>query len=104
MTVQDNRILLPKSDIPTSWYNVLPDLPEPLGPYLGPDRQPVKPSDLAAIFPPDLIEQEVSPKTVHPVPEEVLEALAIWRPTPLVRARRLEKALGVSSRIYYKDE
>jgi pyridoxal-phosphate dependent TrpB-like enzyme len=104
MTIEDNRILLPKSELPTSWYNVLPDLPEPLGPYLGPDRQPVKPSDLAAIFPPDLIEQEVSPRTVHAIPEPVLEALAIWRPTPLVRARRLERALGVKSRIYFKDE
>ena len=104
MAIQDNKILLPKSEIPTSWYNVLPDLPDPLEPYLGPDRQPVKPSDLAAIFPPDLIEQEVSSQRVHKIPEEVLEALAIWRPTPLVRARRLEKALGVTSKIFFKDE
>jgi pyridoxal-phosphate dependent TrpB-like enzyme len=104
MTIEDNRILLPKSELPRTWYNVLPDLPEPLGPYLGPDRQPVKPSDLAAIFPPDLIDQEVSQKAIHPIPEEVLEALALWRPTPLVRARRLERALGVKSRIWFKDE
>ena len=104
MTIEDNCVLLPKSELPTSWYNVLPDLPEPLGPYLGPDRQPVKPSDLAAIFPPDLIEQEVSSQRAHPIPEDVLEALALWRPTPLVRAKRLEKALGVKSRIYFKNE
>ncbi|MDR1656294.1 MAG: TrpB-like pyridoxal phosphate-dependent enzyme [Deltaproteobacteria bacterium] len=104
MSIEENKIFLPKTQIPKNWYNVLPDLPEPLGPYLGPDRQPVKVSDLAAIFPKDLIEQEVSSQAIHPIPEPVLEALSIWRPTPLVRARRLEKALGVKSRIYYKDE
>ncbi|MDR2387547.1 MAG: TrpB-like pyridoxal phosphate-dependent enzyme [Deltaproteobacteria bacterium] len=104
MPTIENKILLPKSELPTSWYNVLPDLPEPLGPYMTPDGQPVKPADLEAIFPPALIEQEVSNQKVIMIPEPVLEALSIWRPTPLVRARRLEKALGVTSRIYYKDE
>jgi pyridoxal-phosphate dependent TrpB-like enzyme len=104
VSLQENKIYLPKSEIPTFWYNVLPDLPEPLGPYLTPDRRPVSPSDLAGIFPPALIAQEVSDQRLHPIPEPVLEALSVWRPTPLVRAGRLEKALGVRSRIYYKDE
>jgi pyridoxal-phosphate dependent TrpB-like enzyme len=104
MPLKEFKILLPKSDLPTSWYNILPDLPEPLGPYLTPDRQPVQPAALAGIFPQSLIEQELSGKRDHPIPDPVLEALAIWRPTPLVRAFRLEKALNVSSRIYYKDE
>ncbi|MDR1545324.1 MAG: TrpB-like pyridoxal phosphate-dependent enzyme [Deltaproteobacteria bacterium] len=104
MNLPDDKILLPKSALPAAWINVLPDLPEPLAPYLGRDRQPVDPSALAAIFPPALIEQELSGQRLVPIPEPVLEALAMWRPTPLIRARRLEKALGVSSRIYYKDE
>ncbi|MDR1486907.1 MAG: TrpB-like pyridoxal phosphate-dependent enzyme [Deltaproteobacteria bacterium] len=104
MPLQEYKIYLPKNEIPTSWYNILPDLPEPLGPYLTPDRLPVAPSALAGIFPQSLIEQELSDERDHKIPEEVLEALAIWRPTPLVRAVRLEKALGVKSRIYYKDE
>ncbi|MDR3135654.1 MAG: pyridoxal-phosphate dependent enzyme, partial [Deltaproteobacteria bacterium] len=104
MSLIENKIILPKSELPTSWYNVLPDLPEPLGPYKTPGGQPVSPSDLAGIFPHSLIEQEVSAQSLHKIPDPVLEALSIWRPTPLVRARRLEKALGVTSRIYYKDE
>ncbi|MDR1309348.1 MAG: TrpB-like pyridoxal phosphate-dependent enzyme [Deltaproteobacteria bacterium] len=100
----ENKIILPKSELPTTWYNVLPDLPEPMGPYMTPGGQPVSPSDLAGIFPQALIDQEVSTERIHSIPEPVLEALSIWRPTPLVRARRLEQALGVSSRIYYKDE
>ncbi|MDR2443819.1 MAG: TrpB-like pyridoxal phosphate-dependent enzyme [Deltaproteobacteria bacterium] len=104
MTIEENRILLPKSELPASWYNVLPELPEPLGPYLGADQKPVEPSALAAIFPKALIEQEMSNQSIHPIPAPVLEALALWRPTPLIRAKRLEKALGVKSRIYFKDE
>jgi tryptophan synthase beta chain len=104
MSLIENKVILPKHELPTSWYTVLPDLPEPLGPYLTPGGQPVSPSDLAGIFPMALIEQEVSNQSLHMIPEPVREALSIWRPTPLVRARRLEEALGVTSRIYFKDE
>ncbi|MDR1677724.1 MAG: TrpB-like pyridoxal phosphate-dependent enzyme [Deltaproteobacteria bacterium] len=104
MTLTENKIILPKSELPTSWYNVLPDLPEPIGPYLNEAGHTVLPADLVAIFPNSLIEQEISGLTLHNIPEPVLQALSIWRPTPLIRARRLEKILGVNSRIYYKDE
>ncbi|MDR0354595.1 MAG: TrpB-like pyridoxal phosphate-dependent enzyme [Deltaproteobacteria bacterium] len=104
MSLFENKILLPKSELPKFWYNVLPDLPEPMGPYLNADRKPVSPSDLSAIFPQILIEQEVSDQRLHQIPDPVRDALSIWRPTPLVRAKRLENALGVSSRIYFKDE
>ncbi|MDR1084549.1 MAG: TrpB-like pyridoxal phosphate-dependent enzyme [Deltaproteobacteria bacterium] len=104
MTITDNSIYLPKDEMPRNWYNVLPQLPTPLGPYHTPDGQELPPEALAAIFPPGLIEQELSDRLWHPIPEPVLEALALWRPTPLVRAFGLEKALGVTSRIYYKNE
>jgi len=105
MTSADRNINLPKSEIPQSWYNVLVDLPTPLPPYLSPaDSQPLPPEALSAIFPPGLIEQEFGDKRFYPIPDPVREALALWRPTPLVRAFGLEKALGVKSRIYYKNE
>ncbi len=98
-------ITLPASALPTSWYNVLPDLPAPLPPPLSPATgQPVGPDDLARIFPMALIEQEMSPAPAIPIPEEVRAILALWRPTPLVRARRLEQALGTPARIYFKHE
>ncbi len=91
--------------LPTSWYNVLPDLPRPLDPPLHPATgKPVGPDDLAAIFPQALIEQEVSDQRWIPIPPEVLEVYARWRPTPLKRARALEKALDTPARIYYKAE
>jgi tryptophan synthase beta chain len=104
MALNDNKYILPKTAIPTSWYNVLPDLPDPLEPYKTPDGKLVSPSDLSAIFPQALIEQEMSDQRFIKIPDPVIDALSIWRPTPLVRARFLEKALGVRSRIYYKDE
>jgi len=106
MSITERAINLPKSEIPKAWYNVLADLPTPLGPYLSPaDRQPVDPAALTAIFPESLIEQELSAQhRFYTIPDPVREALAIWRPTPLVRAEGLEKALGVRSRIYYKNE
>ncbi|MDR3204250.1 MAG: TrpB-like pyridoxal phosphate-dependent enzyme [Deltaproteobacteria bacterium] len=104
MDIPNNKILLPKQELPRSWFNVLPELPEPLEPYLGPDGQPLSPSVLEVIFPPSLIEQELSPVIEHPIAEPILKALALWRPTPMVRAYRLEKALGVKSRLYFKDE
>ena len=95
----------PPSDLPTSWYNVLPRLQSPLEPPLHPGtRQPVGPDDLAPLFPMGLIAQEVSPEPWIDIPGEVLDILRLWRPTPLVRAVRLEQALGTPARIYFKDE
>ena len=96
---------LPLNEIPAAWYNVLADLPEPLPPPLHPGTgKPLKPDDLAPIFPMALIEQEMSGERWIPIPEEVRELYRIWRPTPLVRAVRLEKALKTNCRIYFKNE
>ena len=100
----DNRILLPEAELPTHWYNAVADLPSPPPPPIGPDGQPVGLDALAAIFPMGLIEQEVSGERWIEIPEEVREILRIWRPTPLVRARRLEQALDTPAKIYYKNE
>jgi len=101
----DNRILLAERDLPKSWYNVLPDLPSPLPPPLNPATgQPAEPGQLAAIFPMALIEQEVSAARSIPIPEAVLDILRLWRPTPLVRAFRLERALATPAKIFYKNE
>jgi len=99
------KILLDESRIPRRWYNVVADLPAPPPPPLHPGtREPVGPEDLAPLFPIDLIEQEVSLERYLDIPEEVREVYRLWRPTPLYRARRLEKALGTPARIYYKYE
>ena len=99
------RWTLPSDRIPTAWFNVAPYLPEPLAPPLHPGtKEPVGPDDLAPLFPMALIAQEVSAEPWIDVPGEVLDVLRLWRPTPLVRARRLEEALGTPARIYYKDE
>lgn len=99
------RVLLSSSDIPTQWYNLQADLPEPLPPVLHPGTlQPIGPSDLEPLFARGLIEQEVSTQRWIDIPDEVRDILAIWRPTPLVRAVGLEKALKTPARIYYKDE
>jgi len=99
------RFVLPEGRIPTAWYNALPDLPEPLQPPLHPGtREPAGPDDLAPLFPAALIEQEMTAAPWVDIPGEVLDILRLWRPTPLVRARRLEQALGTPARIYYKDE
>ncbi len=99
------RIVLSEEQLPTAWFNVLPVMPEPLQPPLHPaTREPVGPDDLAPLFPMGLIAQEVSTDQWIDIPGEVLDILRLWRPTPLVRAERLEAALGTSARIYYKDE
>jgi len=99
------RFDLPTSQLPTTWRNVLPDLPTPLDPPLHPaTREPVGPGDLAPLFPMGLIIQEVSGDPWIDIPGEVLDILRLWRPTPLVRAERLERALGTPARIYFKDE
>src|SRR3954469_22386151 len=99
------RFDLPASQLPTAWRNVLPDMPAPLEPPLHPaTREPVGPDDLASLFPMGLILQEVSGEPWVDIPGEVLDILRLWRPTPLVRAERLERALGTPARIYFKDE
>ena len=96
---------LPQSRIPLAWYNILPDLPTPLAPPLHPATlKPLGPEDLAPIFPMGLILQEVSTEREIEIPAEVRQIYAQWRPSPLVRARRLEKALDTPARIYYKYE
>jgi len=99
------KILLPEDRIPKQWYNIVADLPSPLEPVLHPATgKPVKPEDLATIFPPSLVEQEMSQERWINIPEPVLEKYLIWRPTPLRRARNLERYLNTPARIYYKDE
>jgi len=98
------KILLDESEIPRDWYNVVADMPHPPAPPLGPDGKPITPDSLSAIFPPAIIEQEVSRERWIPIPEPVREIYRQWRPTPLYRALRLEQALGTPARIYYKYE
>ncbi|MEV6877856.1 TrpB-like pyridoxal phosphate-dependent enzyme [Amycolatopsis sp. NPDC051128] len=99
------KYILDEADLPTRWYNVIPDLPEPPPPPLHPGtREPVGPDDLAPLFPQALIAQEVTTDRYVDIPAEVLEVYRLWRPSPLFRARRLEKALGTPARIYYKYE
>jgi tryptophan synthase beta chain len=99
------KYLLDEKDIPTVWYNIQADLPEPLPPVLHPGtRKPIGPADLAPLFPMGLIEQEVSTRREIDIPGEVLDIYRLWRPSPLYRARRLEKALDTPARIYYNYE
>ena len=96
---------LPESAIPTHWVNLLADLPgEPLPPLHPGTKEPLGPEDLAPLFPMALIEQEVSAEPEIEIPEEVRDVYALWRPTPLLRARRLERALDTPAHIYYKYE
>ncbi|MEL7638401.1 MAG: TrpB-like pyridoxal phosphate-dependent enzyme [Solidesulfovibrio sp.] len=99
------RINLPEAEMPRQWYNALPDLPTPLAPPLDPQtQQPLRPEQLEVIFPKAVIEQELSPQRWIDIPEPVLDTYRLFRPTPLVRAKRLEEALGVKCRIFYKNE
>ncbi|WP_372720565.1 TrpB-like pyridoxal phosphate-dependent enzyme [Immundisolibacter sp.] len=100
----DTKFLLPESAIPTHWYNVVADLPTPPEPPRGPDGQVLAPDALGAIFPPALIEQEMSAERWLPIPDAVRDIYRLWRPAPLYRAHRLEQALGTPARIYYKYE
>ena len=102
---EPTKILLNESELPTHWYNIIPDLPAPPPPVLHPGTlQPVGPDDLAPLFPMDLIMQEVSGDSYVEIPEPVRDAYRMWRPTPLHRARNLERELGTPARIYYKYE
>ena len=95
---------LPDSELPRQWYNLAADIPHALFPPLAPDGSVLRPEQLSALFPETLIEQEASSQRWIDIPEEVLEILARWRPTPLVRARNLERMLNTPARIYYKNE
>jgi tryptophan synthase beta chain len=97
--------MLSEKELPTRWYNIQADLKTPLPPPLHPGTgQPIGPQDLAPLFPMELIKQEVSQERWIEIPDEVRDVLRLWRPTPLYRARRLEKALDTPARIYYKYE
>ncbi len=99
------KITLSEKEMPTKWYNVQADLPSPLAPPINPKtKKPIGPEDLAPIFPMELIKQEVSGERWIEVPDEILDIYKLWRPSPLRRARRLEKELKTPARIYYKDE
>jgi len=99
------KYVLDEDQMPTQWYNLIADLPEPPPPPLHPGTgQPVGPDDLAPLFPQALIAQEVTADRYVDIPVDVLEVYRLWRPSPLYRARRLEKALGTPARIYYKYE
>ncbi len=99
------KYLLPESEIPEAWYNIQPDLPRPLDPVLHPGTgQPIGPADLAPLFPMAIIQQEVSQERWIAIPDEVRAIYRLWRPTPLFRARRLERALNTPARIFYKCE
>lgn len=102
---EPTKILLDESEMPTSWYNIVPDLPAPPPPALHPGtHEPAGPDDFAPLFPMALIMQEVSQDPYIEIPEEVQEVYKLWRPSPLYRAHRLEKALGTPAKIYYKYE
>ena len=98
------KILLPEKDMPRQWYNIQADLKNPLPPPVDLSGKPVSPDALGKIFPMNLVEQEMSTERWIDIPEEVLEVLSLWRPSPLVRARRLEQALGTPAKIYFKNE
>ena len=99
------RFLLPENEIPKQWYNIVPDLPTPPTPVLHPGTgQPVGPADLLPLFPMEIIKQEVSTDRWIDIPDPVRDAYRLFRPSPLIRARRLEKLLDTPAHIYYKYE
>jgi tryptophan synthase beta chain len=103
--VRQTKYVLDEADLPTQWYNIQADLQTPVPPVLHPGTgQPIGPQDLAPLFPMALIAQEVSQERWIDIPEEVRDILRLWRPSPLYRARRLERALDTPARIYYKYE
>jgi tryptophan synthase beta chain len=103
--MHEYNIQLDVKEMPDAWYNIAADLSEPMDPPLHPaTHQPLAPDDLAAIFPPSLVEQEMSTERWISIPGEVMDIYRLWRPTPLRRAYRLEKALDTPAHIYYKNE
>ena len=105
MASDQTRFLLPENEIPKQWYNIVPDLPTPPTPDLHPGTgQPVGPADLLPLFPMEIIKQEVSTDRWIDIPDPVRDAYRLFRPSPLIRARRLEKLLDTPAHIYYKYE
>src|SRR3990172_6762413 len=98
--MKETKVILTEKEMPKKWYNIMADMPNKPAPPLHPGtRQPVGPEDLSPIFPMSLTEQEVSGERWVDIPEEVMEIYALWRPSPLYRARRLERALGTPAKI-----
>ncbi|MGM0366155.1 MAG: TrpB-like pyridoxal phosphate-dependent enzyme [Actinomycetota bacterium] len=103
--MSDKKIMLSESEMPRQWYNINSDLPRPLDPPLHPKTgKPLTPEDLSVMFPMELIKQEVSTDRFIDIPEQLLDIYSMWRPTPLVRAERLEEYLGTPAKIFYKNE
>ncbi len=101
----NKKVILRDDQMPTQWYNVVPDIPNGLQPPLDPEtKEPMGPEKLSPVFPMGLLEQEMSTEKFIDIPEEVQDILKIWRPSPLVRATNLEKALGTKAKIYFKNE
>src|SRR5476651_2871776 len=99
------KFVMDESHIPKTWYNLTADLPKPLPAVLHPGtKQPVGPADLEPLFPMELILQEVSAERYIDIPEPIRDVFRMWRPSPLMRARRLEEKLGTPAKIYYKYE
>jgi tryptophan synthase beta chain len=104
-SVMIKRVVLPESELPDHWYNIVADLPERLPPHLNPvSLDPLKPSDLATLLPQEIVKQEFSTERWIEIPERVREVYKIWRPTPLARAERFERALDTPAKIYFKWE
>src|SRR5438876_10753359 len=105
MPSDETKFLLRENQIPTAWFNVVPSMPNPPSPPLHPGtKQPIGPADLAPLFPMALIEQEVSTAEWIDIPGPVLDVYRMYRPTPLIRADRLEDALKTPARVHYKYE
>jgi len=101
----EKKIVLRDEEMPRQWYNVVPDIPNGLQPPLDPEtKEPMGPEKLSAVFPMGLLEQEMSSERFIDIPEEVLDIYRIWRPSPLVRAYNLEKALNTQAKIFFKNE
>ena len=100
-----HKIILSEKEMPTAWYNIQADMPNPMLPPLHPGtKKPIGPEDLAPLFPMELIKQEVSTERWIEIPDEVQDVYKLYRPSPLYRAYNLEKLLDTPAKIYYKNE